>query len=631
MIKRKINPETSFSGLLSKRVSRRNLVKTSATALAGMSISGCDSVFFGQKNNELNTKTSNEPFEEVSYKISTDIQLPKDYDYQVLLRWGDPLFLDSPKFDPYNQSEQSQLKQFGANNDYVGFIPLPNNSSGQTRGLLAVNHEHTKAKLMYPKVKKVTDLTKQQTQVDIAAHGMSIAEIVLDNNLWQVNLSSQYNRRITPYTLMTFSGPAAGSERLKTDFSKDGMNTLGTYGNCAGGITPWGTVLTAEENVDEYFTGDISSLKESRNYQRFAITGKADKSWSKYFARWSLNKNPNELNHVGWIVEIDPSDPNSVPVKKTALGHFKHEGCNVHINPDGKVIAYTGDDEEFEYIYRFVSKNKMRTDNSASAKQHNMKLLDEGVLSVAKFYENGTLEWLPLIYGKGLLNEKNGFNNQGDVVIEARRAADLLGATPMDRPEDIEVNPVNKRVYAMLTKNEDRNPSNLNITNPRINNSGGHILEMIAPNDDHSAAQFKWDMLMLAGNPEQQKTNYHPQVTKSGWLACPDNCTFDNKGNIWVTSDGAEDLGLAEGLWKIETEGANRGLSKRFMSLPIGSELCGPFFTPDAQYLFCAVQHPGGGSTFANPSTRWPDFDENIPPRAAVVVVSNRNKKSIGA
>ena len=639
MIKRKIKPGSSFADILSRRVSRRDMFKGGASFLAGASLTGCTTPSLAGFENSV----AKPQFKEVSRKITTDLVVPEDYQYQVLLRWGDPLFPDSPQFDPLNQTEESQLKQFGCNNDYVGFLPLldedrsqdksqdkPKRKEQVTRGLLAINHEHTKIKLMYPGISKVSQLSELQTRIDIAAHGLSIVEVELEKGIWKTNLNSKFNRRITPYTEMKFTGPAAGSKRLKSNLSKDGKKTFGTYANCAGGVTPWGTVLTAEENVDEYFTGDIDALAEAENYKRLSCTGEAEKSWSKYFSRWDLNKNPNELNHAGWIVEIDPYDPDSVPTKKTALGHFKHEGCNVHINLDGRAIAYTGDDEKFEYIYRFISKNKMRFDDSVEAKKHNMSLLDEGTLSVAKFSDNGSLEWLPLVYGQSPLNNENGFNSQADISIETRRAADLVGATPMDRPEDIEVNPVNNRVYAMLTKNPDRMVDELEPCNPRAKNKGGHIIEMTAPGGDHSASQFKWDMLVLGGIPDEQFTSYHPATTKNGWIACPDNCAFDSDGHLWTTSDGADDLDIADGLWQIETDGINRGLTRRFLSVPIGAELCGPFFTPDSRYLFCAVQHPAGGSSFDNPSTRWPDFDEKLPPRSAVVVISHIEGKIIG-
>ena len=468
---------TPFEEVMSEHLSRRNLIKLSGTACASAVLSGCvTGNLFSFESPSSKTK-----FEEVSHEINQQLNLPPDYESQTLLRWGDPLFTESPEFDPFNQTEESQLKQFGFNNDYVGFIPLSEGTDESAHGLLVVNHEESKGKLMHSGVGRSSDLTHKQTQVDIAAQGLSIVEIKKDNNRWQVQLDSKYNRRITPYTESVLTGPAVGSERLKTAISKDGVRTLGTYGNCAGGLTPWGTVLTAEENVQDYFTGDVKNTREEENYKRFGFKGKRKKSWSKHFERWDLEKNLNEFNHVGWVVEIDPFDPTSKPKKRTALGRCQHEGCNTHINDDGHVVAYTGDDDKFEYIYRFVSKEKYINDPSQEAREHNLKLLDEGVLSVAKFYPDGSLIWLPIVYGEGPLNEDNQFYSQADVLIEVKRAGDLLGATPMDRPEDIEVNPKNNKVYVMLTKNSSRKIEQLEPCNPRAKNKSGHIVELTAP------------------------------------------------------------------------------------------------------------------------------------------------------
>ena len=615
-----------FQSLLNKRITRRDIFRYSSAAVSCSLVSNIASpIAFASTSESL------PQFEEISHAITQELHVPKGYQAQTLIRWGDPLFTDSPKFDPHAQTAESQLKQFGFNNDYVGFIPFSDQEKSSEHGLLVVNHEHTKEKIMHKNVYRRKDMTEEQTAVDIASLGLSVVEVKKIGERWQVQVGSKYNRRISPYTKMKMSGPAAGSERLRTVISADGVDTLGTYANCAGGITPWGTVLTAEENVHEYFTGKVKDKREARNYRRFGYKGKKKKSWSKYFKRWNLKKNPNEFNHMGWIVEIDPFDPNSTPVKRTALGRCQHEGCNLQINGDGRIVAYTGDDDKFEYIYRFVSKKKYRPEKTLEAKAHNMTLLDEGELSVAKFDEKGGLEWMPLEYGSGPLTSENDFHSQADVLIEVKRAGDLLGATPMDRPEDIEVNPKNQKVYVMLTKNDERQASQLEPCNPRVENKSGHIIELTAPNNDHAAKKFKWDILLLAGNPKETLTNYHPATSEKGWLACPDNCAFDQKGNLWVATDGGEDLDIADGLWRINTEGELRGYSRRFLSVPIGAELCGPFFTADNQSLFCAIQHPGGGSYFDNPSTRWPDFEDGMPPRPAVVVITKQDGGVIGA
>ncbi|WP_185964455.1 PhoX family protein [Aliikangiella marina] len=615
--------EQPFSSILATRLSRRGFVKGLGIAAgAGLTV-GCA------------TLTSKEQaafkFKEVPHGLDEFVTLPPGYDYQVVMRWGDPLFSEAAAFEPLAQTGEKQLKQFGFNNDYIGFLPLSNEQRQSTHGLLVVNHEHTKAKLMHPGATNDCDLTLEQTKVDIAAHGVSVLEVRKDAETWQVVKNSRFNRRITPETPMRMTGPAAGSKRLISKSSENGVDSRGTCANCAGGITPWGTVLTAEENVDQFFTGDIEQLAEKRNYQRMIFSGEPEKSWSRHFERWDLNKNPNEGNHMGWIVEIDPFDPNSVPKKRTALGRFKHEACNLFINRDGRVVAYMGDDEKFEYVYRFVSKRRFRNQSDSESATFNANLLEEGTLSAAKFDDAGRLTWLPLVFGEDGLGPENDFHSQADVVIEARRAADIVGATPMDRPEDIEVNPVSHKVYVMLTKNKSRKTDQLDGANPRALNRGGQIVELTAPGGDHTADIFEWDMLLLCGDPNTCVTNYHSETTPNGWLSCPDNCTFDNQGNLWAATDGAEDFGVADGLWAIQTEGEKRGYARRFLRVPIGAELCGPYFTPDNKTLFCAVQHPGGDGSFDKPDTRWPDFDVTLPPRPAVIAIYKKDGGVIGS
>jgi secreted PhoX family phosphatase len=426
---------------------------------------------------------------------------------------------------------------------------------------------------------------------------------------------------------MQLAGPAAGNKRLKTQNSNDGIKTLGTFGNCSGGITPWGTVLSGEENIDYAFSGDYSKSNEKQTHDRFDMQVKAEKSWSKYYSRFDMSKEPNQPLHMGWVVEVDPFDKNSTPKKRTALGRFKHEGCDIFINKDKHIIAYCGDDERFEYLYKFVSKNTYDPTN----RKANLNLLDEGTLYCAKFYDDGRLVWLPLVYGQGPLTQENGFKNQGDVMIDTRKAADLLGATPMDRPEDVKTNPINAHVYVMLTNNNKRKKDQTDAVNPRAYNEAGQIVELLAPNDDHTSTEFTWDMFLIAGKKNDRSTNYHPDTSENGWLACPDNCTFDALGNLWIATDGADEFGVADGIWTSEVDGDNRQLTKRFLRTPIGAELCGPCFTEDSKNLFCSVQHPGGKSTFESPTTRWPDFDKKTPPRPAVVVITKKDNGRVGS
>ena len=617
------NKSTSFQNILNKRLSRRNLFASGSALLASATLPGCSSSV--QTPQQKTAGPATLPFSELPQGLDANLAVAEGYNHQVLIRWGDSLFSEEA-FDPAQQSAEQQAKRFGFNNDFIGFLPLPLGSDNSDHGLLVVNHEYTNPSMMFPGSPAAAELDREHTDIDIVAHGLSVLEVKRHSTQWQVVKDSKYTRRITPYTPMALTGAAAGSKRLHTAISKDGVHTLGTYGNCSGGVTPWGTVLSGEENIDHMFAGDFESSSEKDSLKRFGMRASASKSWAKHYSRWDMSQQPNEALHMGWVVEIDPYDPNSVPQKRTALGRFKHEGCNVFINSDNRVVAYTGDDQRFEYLYKFVSKNRYQADNREANKQ----LLAEGTLYCAKFHDDGSLTWLPLVFDQGPLTASNGFKEQADVYIDARKAADLLGATPMDRPEDVEVNPVNRKVYVMLTNNSERLEEQCDKANPRALNTAGQIVELIAPNNDHSADAFSWEMLLLAGKRDDTTTNYHPNTSENGWLACPDNCAFDRHGNLWIATDGAEDFGVADGIWACELEGENRGLTKRFLRTPVGAELCGPFFTPSNQSLFCSIQHPGNNSSFENPSTRWPDFDNKMPPRPAVVVLTKKDNGIVG-
>ncbi|MFT7559203.1 MAG: secreted PhoX family phosphatase [Flavobacteriales bacterium] len=632
------NKSAIFEDVLSGFLNRRNFLRGAGLLGVGSVLPGCspsDTSSLSSPTSDSSSKSDSSPKSRVSPESLTFTELPhgldhtvavaEGYNADVLLRWGDPIFEGLQDFDPLSQTAEQQRQRFGYNNDFVGFIPLPLGSDSSTRGLLAVNHEYTNSELMFPLENKGGRISKEQVDIEIAAHGLSVVEIYKQGDKWQVDLTSPYNRRITADTPMRLSGPAAGHERVKTIASLDGVDSFGTYGNCAGGVTPWGTVLTGEENVNYYFYGDYKKCDEVENYHRFGFRGDS-RQWGKFHDRWDLAKNPQEPMHVGWIVEIDPLDPKSTPLKRTAMGRFKHEGANVFLNDDGYAIAYMGDDSGFEYIYKFISRDTYQPDN----REANLRLLEEGTLYVAKFKDDGSLQWLSMLYGAGELTEANGFSSQADVCLDTRKAADLLGATPMDRPEDVDVNPVNGHVYAMLTNNSGRSVEQIDKANPRPHNQHGQIIDFWPESGDHTDDIFVWDLFLLAGKPGDVITKYHPDISDNGWLSCPDNCAFDCLGNIWIATDGAERLGVADGIWASELDGTAKALTKRFLRTPKGAELCGPFFTPNSESLFCSVQHPGNGSTYENPTTRWPDFDERMPPRPSLLAITKQGGGRIG-
>ncbi len=583
-------------------------------------------------------------FEEVAAGVDETHHVAEGYQADVLLRWGDKLFPDSPPFDPLKQSAAAQLKQFGYNNDYVAFIPL--DAEGRS-GLLCVNHEYTNEEVMFPGIARqdlicFPDMTAELVDIEMAAHGVSIVEIRREGDRWRPVLDSRYNRRISPAdTAMSVDGPAAGHERMKTSADPSGQSIAGSLNNCAGGVTPWGTYLTAEENFHGYFWSDLCAQggkapaglggPQAKSYERYGVPG-LWQAWGKFNDRFNVDKEPNEPNRFGWIVEIDPFDASSMPVKHTALGRFRHEGAECIVNKDGRMVLYCGDDARFDYVYRFVSDGTF----DAGDRKANMALLSAGTLSVAKFNDDGRGAWLPLVFGQGPLTPEGGFASQAEIMIDARLAADALGATRMDRPEDVQPNQFTGKVYVILTNNKDRVTGEEDAANPRAENIFGHIIEMTPPDGDHAADDFAWDVLVRCGDPAVAEIGalWNPETSGNGWFACPDNAAVDAEGRLWIATDQGEPwpTGRADGLYALETEGARRRTAKLFFRCPVGAEMCGPCFTPDQETLFVAVQHPGAdatdrykgferASTFADPATRWPDFDPNMPPRPSVLAI----------
>jgi secreted PhoX family phosphatase len=637
--------QDTIGDVIAKRFSRREMMRGALGVVAAASLIGPAALRAGRAQAEA--APDRFEFPELEAGMDTNHHVAEGYRAQVLLRWGDSLFPDSPVFNPASQSAAAQAKQFGYNNDYIAFFTL--DESG-TRGLLCINHEYTNEEVMFPSIKQrqdtsgFEDMTAELVDIEIAAHGVSVVEIKRDGEDWGVVLDSPYNRRITPAnTEMTVDGPAAGDARLKTSADATGKVVIGTLNNCAGGKTPWGTYLTAEENFHGYFWTNHCEPGGARpkglggdqaaSYKRYGIPG-LWQAWGKFIDRFNVDREPNEPNRFGWIVEIDPSDPNSVPVKHTALGRFCHEGAECVVNKDGRVVVYCGDDGRGEYVYRFVSAGRYDPDDRAA----NMRLLSEGTLSVARFDANGSVAWLPLEFGRQWLTPEFGFKSQADVVIDPRIAADLLGATRMDRPEDVQPNEVNGRVYVLLTNNTRRKQDEVNAANPRADNAFGHIIEMTPPEGDHTAPAFAWDILVKCGDPALAEVGalWNPATSANGWFASPDNAAVDNQGRLWISTDQGEGwprTGRADGLYALETDGLLRKTSKLFFRVPVGAELCGPCITPNGETLFVAVQHPGADgvealigfgrpSTFMDPATRWPDFKPDMPPRPSVLAIT---------
>ncbi len=628
----------TIGDVIAERLSRRDLIR-SALAVSVMT-STIAPLAIAAAARPARAEDGVKPsfvFAEVEAGSDTTHHVADGYHADILIRWGDPVLAGAPEFNPAQPSATAQEKQFGYNNDFIGFIPLDGRAD---HGLLVVNHEYTNDDLMYfgllgwTRKGKLDSMSDEQIRSSMAAHGGTVIEVKRIGERWHVVDTSNYARRITAQTPMQITGPAAGHPLMQTIGDPSGTRVLGMLNNCAGGVTPWGTWLTCEENFNFYFANKeaLKKHKLSTQLRRYGV-GEGFYPWSRVDTRFDIGQEPNECNRFGWVVEIDPLDPNSTPKKRTALGRFKHEGAGNIVNTDGRFVIYQGDDQRFDYVYKFVTEGKVDPANRAA----NMDILDTGTLYVARFDANGRGEWLPLVTSDPKLSS---FTDQGDILIHSRLAADALGATKMDRPEDVEVNPKTGKVYVILTNNDKRSAKEADAANPRPENRFGHIIEILPDQGDHATTGFAWEILVKCGDPSiaEVGATFNAATSRNGWFGMPDNCAVDADGRLWVATDGNnfEVTGRTDGLFALETEGARRGTSRLFFRCPTGAEMCGPYFTPDLETLFVAVQHPGESEDPAkpasteNPTTRWPDFKDGQPPRPSVVAITKIGGGKIG-
>jgi secreted PhoX family phosphatase len=606
-----------FAAILERRLSRRAALKAAAagaTTLVAASALGWTRSAGGAASRGISAFTA------IGLSDEDRVIVPAGFHADVVIAWGDPLFPDVPALDPLHQTAELQERQFGYNADGVHFFPLPAGSGNSDSGLLVVNHEYTNPELMFPDYIRAAPTT-QQVAVELAAHGLSVVKIDRQaGGAWSVDVASHYNRRITGETPMVMTGPAAFHDWV---WDASDFLTRGMLNNCSSGRTPWGTVLTCEENFHQYFANldalpDDDPRKEVHG--RYGIARRAsDRGWDRHERRFDLGIEPNEPFRFGWVVEIDPYDPGFLPRKHTALGRIRHEAATTALTRDGRVAVYMGEDERFACIYKFVSAGRVDlTDRSA-----NSSLLEDGTLSVARFFDDGSGEWLPLLFGEDPLTPENGFASQGDVLLDTRRAAALVGGTPMDRPEDVETNPVNGRVYCVMTNNSLRTADRVNGANPRANNRHGHIIELIEAGDDPGAAAFRWEVFLLCGDPRSpsdgfSSAGFDPALASA--ISCPDNVAFDRAGNLWISTDGQDNtFRMNDGVFMVPTEGPERGWVQQFLSGVPGCECASLAITPDDGTLFVSIQHPGEGGTYAAPKSLWPDG--HTPPRPGVVAV----------
>ncbi|WP_096028630.1 PhoX family protein [Campylobacter lanienae] len=598
---------------------RRNFLKVSSAVLAYAGFFSPSSVLASEKKPLIG-------FKQIAPSTSDSVIVPEGYEAKKLISWGDPLFSKATPFDESKTINEAAIANanlvFGDNTDGMAWFDLD-----EDRAILAVNNEYMNPEIMFNhhgKNMSLDDVKYEQNSV-----GVSIFEIAKNSDGdYSVVLDSPYNRRITANTKMEIQGPARANNLMKTKADKSGSEVYGTMNNCASGKTPWGTYLTCEENFDDFFGSSDENYAFNPAQKRYGLSVKGENYEWKLDERFDIAKNDNEPNRFGWVVEIDPYNPNSTPIKRTSLGRFKHENAEVVIAKNGEVVVYMGDDEVNEFIYKFVSRAKYNPNKP------NKDILNEGTLYVAKLKDTGDFkgigEWVALEYGKNGLDEKNGFHNQGDVLINARLAASIVGATPMDRPEWIAADPDGKYLYVTLTNNTKR--TEVSESNPRANNIYGHILRWSPKGGNHADSGFKWDIFLLAGNPLKYPNDLRKgtsNINIENMFNSPDGLKFDKFGRLWIQTDGKySNKGDYEGMGNNQMLCANpiTGEVRRFLTGPVACEITGIAFNEDYTTMFVGIQHPG--ENLAN--SHYPNGG-NSTPRSTIVQIRKKDGGIIGS
>ncbi len=576
-------------------------------------------------------------FKPIPVGMGDQLVVPEGYTATPFAPWGDPVGIAGRmpafKMDGSNSADD-QAVQLGMHHDGLEYFPL----QGSSRGLLAINHEYTDDGLLH--VGGFNPMNPEKVRKAQNAHGLSVIEVEMKNGRWNMVRPSPYARRVTLSTPFRVAGPAAGHALMRTSADPQGLTVLGTLNNCASSKTPWGTYLSGEENFAFYFgAGD----KPTQDQQRWGAPKSGFFAWDKHDPRFDLQKNPNEFHRFGWVVELDPMDPNSTPVKRTALGRAAHEGAWVGVTKDGRAVVYSGEDARFEYIYKFVSRDKIKqAGNGLTQAQANQDLLDHGVLYVARFDADGKGQWIPLVHGQGPLTVANGFADQGEVLIKSRQASDLLGATKMDRPEWLSIDPLSGWVYCTLTNNSQRGIAGkpgVDAANPRVNNVMGQIIRWKDAND-FDGRTFEWNLMVLAGDPANERAEAKGNI-KGDVYACPDGITFDKQGVLWIQTDAHATQMYKGELVRIGNNqmlacDTDTGETRRFLTGPTNCEVTGVTFTPDSTTMFVSIQHPGETpSDRSDPSkprrySNWPDYAPNGQPRSALVAIRKLDGGIIG-
>ena len=669
-----LSSNAHMADIIQARFSRRTILQGSLGAAAagflGASLSGC-----GGDSNSAGGNAGGPVaaprlgFDAIPISRADTITLPAGYQWAPLIPWGTPILGSFPAFrDDGMNTGTEQLQQVGSHHDGMHFFPI---NGASDHGLLVLNHEYIDSDVFHANGASAAPRPQDEVLKEMAAHGVSVVEVrrsVAGGSNWEV-VAGVYNRRVTALTEMEMRGPVRGNDKIKTKFSPTGALTRGTLNNCSHGYTPWNTYLTCEENWSGYFRNSTdASADRPREHRRYGVPHSGQSSrynWetatpalgndlSVRFDCGSIEASAvedyrNEPNTMGWIVEIDPFDPFSTPKKRTTMGRFGHEGIIFAAPVAGEpVVFYSGDDATNEYIYKFVSKNVyqpgLRGDD----------LLDEGVLYVAKFNSDGSGEWLPLDLTdpdfadavtaangstvSGILFD--GFANQGDVLLNTRLAADIAGATKMDRPEWGAVCPRTGMVYFALTNNSGR--STADDANPRTSNRTGHIIRWLE--DGSSAAtSFQWDIFMLAGGTTGALAGAvfpgdvsETVLTDDNVLASPDGIWFDDAGVLWIQTDmsGSQQSGTGPdgdfGNNQMLAAETDTGVIRRFLVGPKDAEVTGVVMTPDRKTMFVNIQHPGDRSDPGQFTSNFPANDGVSRPRSSTVVITRTDGGEIG-
>lgn len=543
--------------LLNERLSRRGMIASAAGAGAALLLPLPLRHVEGRAPVRGRNRSTEPPFEPIRPTDADELVLPPGFRYDVIRMYGDEIAPGLP---------------YGYNNDFLAYLPIDFLEGGDSSrdGLLWVNHENPSPLFLHGN--RRAPKTAEQIAIERMSVGGSIFRVSrADDDRWAFR-NDAHNRRVTANTPCILTGPAAGSDAVG-----GARMVIGSVANCSGGVTPWGTALSCEENYQDYRP---PPPPDGSGY-----------GWGEDFPE----------THHGWVVEHDVFDPEHTPRKHTAMGRFRHENVALTIAPSGQVVGYMGDDKRDCCVYKFVSDGVYVPGDRAA----NMRLLEAGKLYAADF---GDGRWILLDHEtqprlREVREGRRNFRHQADVLTHVHDAAMRLGATPVDRPEDLEVHPHTGHVYISLTNNSLHG------------NYHGQIVRIMEMGDDPAAEEFRWDFFAVGG----------PQ---SGFSS-PDNLLFDVYGNLWMATDvarvdlnrGIHDFLGNNSIFFFATEGAQAGRAYQFASGPTHCEMAGPWFTPDGTTMFLSVQHPGEGTRdLSNPTSHWPRGGDALPSPAVVAI-----------